>query len=45
MHITDARMDELPRHYQLHTVGVSASIGRLLHRVAQTVVCYSKKHP
>jgi hypothetical protein len=45
MNIPDATMDELPRHYQRHTVGVSASIGRLLHKVAHEVVCYNEKHP
>ena len=34
MNIPDATVDELPRHYQCHTVGVSASIGRLLRKVA-----------
>jgi hypothetical protein len=38
-------VDELPRHYQCHTVGVSASIGRLLRRVAREVACYSEQHP
>jgi hypothetical protein len=45
MNIPDAMVDELPRHYQRHTVGVSASIGRLLCRVAREVVCYNEKHP
>jgi hypothetical protein len=45
MNILDATVDEIPRHYQYHTVGVSASIGRLLHRVEQEVVCYNEKHP
>jgi hypothetical protein len=45
MNIPDATVDELPRHYQCHTVGVSTSIGRLLRRVAWEVVCYNEKHP
>jgi hypothetical protein len=45
MNVPDATVDELPRHYQRHTVGVSASIGRLLHKVARAVVCYSEQHP
>jgi hypothetical protein len=45
MHVPDTIVDELPRHYQCHTVDVSASIGRLLRRVAQAVACYSEKDP
>jgi hypothetical protein len=45
MNIPDITVDELPRRYQCHTVGVSTSIGRLLHRVAWEVVCYSEQHP
>jgi hypothetical protein len=45
MHVLDATVDELPRHYQRRTVGVSTSIGRLLHRLARAVSCYNKKHP
>jgi hypothetical protein len=41
MNIPDATVDELPRHCQRHIVGVSTSIGRLLHRVAWIVVCYN----
>jgi hypothetical protein len=43
--IHDITVDEFPRCYQRHIVGVSTSIGRLLHQVAQEVVCYSEKHP
>jgi hypothetical protein len=35
MNIPDITVDELPRCYQHHTVGVSTSIGRLLRRVAR----------
>jgi hypothetical protein len=45
MNVIDATIYEIPRHYQLHTVGVFASIGRLLHRVSWEVTCYSEKHP
>jgi hypothetical protein len=45
MNIPDASIDDIPRHYQCHTVGVSASIGRLLRRVARAVACYSEQHP
>jgi hypothetical protein len=34
MNILDASIDDVLRHYQCHTVGVSASIGRLLRKVA-----------
>jgi hypothetical protein len=45
MNIPDASIDDILRHYQRHTVGVSASIGQLLHRVARVVACYSEQHP
>jgi hypothetical protein len=45
MNISDASIDDISRHYQRHTVGVSASIGRLLHIVARAVTCHSEKHP
>jgi hypothetical protein len=45
MNVPDATIDDIPRHYQRHTVGVSASIGRLLRRVAREVTCYSEQHP
>jgi hypothetical protein len=45
MDIPDITVDELPRHYQCHTVGVSTSIGRLLRRVAQEVFFYHDQHP
>jgi len=34
MNVHDASIYDIPRHYQFHIVGVSTSIGRLLHRVA-----------
>jgi len=40
-----ASIDDILRHYQRHTMGVSASIGQLIRRVARIVTCYSKKHP
>jgi hypothetical protein len=45
MHVPDATMDDIPRYYQRHTMGVSASIGRILHRVARALACYIEKHP
>jgi hypothetical protein len=45
MHVPDATVDELHRHYQCHIVGVSTSISRLLCRVAWEVTCYREKHP
>jgi hypothetical protein len=42
MNIHDITVDELHRRYQCYTVGVLASIGRLLCRVAWAVVCYSE---
>jgi hypothetical protein len=44
MHVPDTIVDDLPRHYQHHTVGISASIGQLLHREAQEVVYYREQH-
>jgi hypothetical protein len=45
MNILDASIDDISRHYQRHTMGMSASIDLLLHRVAWIVICYSEKHP
>ena len=45
MNIPDASIDDVPRHYQRHIVGVFSSIYRLLHKVAQEVACYSEQHP
>jgi hypothetical protein len=45
MNISDASIDDISRHYQRHTVRVSASIGRLLHRVARAITCYSEQDP
>jgi hypothetical protein len=43
--VPDIAIGEIPRRYQRHTVGVSESLSRLLHRVAQEVVCYREHHP
>jgi hypothetical protein len=43
--IPDMTLEEIPRRDQRHTVGVSAAMGRLLHRVAREVVCYHERHP
>jgi hypothetical protein len=45
IHVPNATVDEIPRHYQCHIVDVSASIGLLLCRVAHEVDCYGKQHP
>lgn len=45
MDIPDFTVYELPRRYQCHIVGVLASIGQLLRRVAWEVVCYHERHP
>jgi hypothetical protein len=43
--VPDMALEEIPRRDQRHTVGVSASMGRLLRRVARTLVCYRERHP
>jgi hypothetical protein len=43
--IPDISIEEIPRRYQRHTVGVSGSLSRLLRRVARAVVCYRERHP
>jgi hypothetical protein len=45
MNILDASIDDIPRHYQHHIVGVSTSIGRFLYKLAWVVACYIEKHP
>jgi hypothetical protein len=45
MNIPDVSIDDVPRHYQIHIVGVSTSIHRLLRKVARAIVCYSEQHP
>ena len=42
--ILDVTTDDLPRRYQRHTVGVSGWFSRLLHRVAQDIICYHEHH-
>jgi hypothetical protein len=42
--IPDMTLEAVPRRDQRHTVGVSAAMGRLLHRVARAVVCYRERH-
>jgi hypothetical protein len=39
-YIPNMSIEEVPRRYQRHTVGVSGSLSQLLHRVARAVVCY-----
>jgi hypothetical protein len=43
--IPNITIGDISRRYQHHTVGVSKSLSRLLHRVAQAVVCYHERHP
>jgi hypothetical protein len=43
--IPDMTLEEVPRHDQRHTVGVSVDMSQLLHRVARAVVCYHERHP
>jgi hypothetical protein len=42
--ILDMTLEEVPRHDQHHTVGVSATMSRLLRRVARVVMCYCECH-
>ena len=42
--VPDMPLEEIPRRDQRHTVGVSASMGRLLRKVARTLVCYREHH-
>ena len=42
--IPDADIDDLSMRYHRSTVGVSGRFSRLLHRVAQAVMCYHKHH-
>jgi hypothetical protein len=42
--IPDMSLDEVPQDDQRHTVGVPASMGRLLRRVARALVCYREHH-
>jgi hypothetical protein len=43
--IPDMTLEEVLRHDQRHTVGVSAAMSRMLHRVAREVMCYRERHP
>jgi hypothetical protein len=42
--VPDMALEDIPRCNQRHTVGVPASIGHLLRRVARTLVCYHEHH-
>ena len=42
--IPDVTIDDLPRHYQRHNVGVSGWFSKLLCRVAQVIACYHEQH-
>ena len=43
--IPDMNLEEIPQRDRRHTVGVSTSMGRLLRRVARTLICYRERHP
>jgi hypothetical protein len=45
MNILDGSIDDILTHYQRHTVGMSASIGPMLRKLAREVACYSEQHP
>ena len=42
--VPDMPLEEIPRRDQHHTMGVSASMGRLLRKVARTLACYREHH-
>ena len=42
--IPDVTTDDLPKHYQCHTIGVSGWFSKLIHRVAQAIACYHEHH-
>jgi hypothetical protein len=44
-YIPDMTLEEVPRRDQHHTVGVSSSMSRILHRVAREIMCYRERHP
>jgi hypothetical protein len=45
MNIPDASIDDILRYYQCHTMGVYASINRLLRKLARAITYYSEQHP
>ena len=42
--VPEMPLEEISRRDQRHTMGVSASMGHLLHRVARTLACYREHH-
>jgi hypothetical protein len=42
--VPDMALEDIPRRDQCHTMGVSASMGRFLCRVARTLACYHEHH-
>ena len=42
--ILDATIDDLPRRFQKHIVGVSGRFSRFLRRVARAIMCYHEHH-
>jgi hypothetical protein len=43
--VPDIVIGEIPWCYQCHTMGVSESHSRLIHRIARKVVNYLELHP
>ena len=42
--ILDAAIDDLPRRFQRHTMGVLGRFSRLLRRVPRAIMCYHEHH-
>ena len=42
--ILDAAIDDLPRRFQRHTMGVSGLFSHFLHRVARAIMYYHEHH-
>jgi hypothetical protein len=43
--ILNMSIEEVPRHYQCHTIGMSNSLSRFLSKVAREIVCYREWYP
>ena len=43
--IPNMSIEEVSRHYQHHTIGVSGSLSQLLHWAGRVVVFYRERHP
>jgi hypothetical protein len=42
--VPEMALEKIPRRDQRHTVGVSASMGYFLRRVAMNLACYREHH-